>query len=62
MQHWRERLKDDSLLGVLQSKALGVVAVLTIHRLDGHVVLERVVESLEVLDVELDVCGCAQRQ
>lgn len=55
MQHWRERLEDDTLLGVLESKALGVVSVLSIHRLDRHVVLERVVESLEVLDVELDV-------
>jgi hypothetical protein len=56
VQHGRERLEDDSLPRVLKSVALGVVLVLSVHRLDGDVVLKRVVEVFHALNVELDVC------
>jgi len=56
VQHWWERLEDDSLPRVLKSVALRLVLVLSVHRLDRDVILERVVEILHSLDVELDVC------
>jgi hypothetical protein len=52
----RERLEDDTLLGVLQTQTLSLVLVLPIERLDRDVVSERVVQILHALDVELDVC------
>lgn len=55
VQHGRERLEDDSLPRVLESVALGVVLVLSVHCLDRDVVLKRVVKVLHSLDVELDV-------
>jgi hypothetical protein len=56
MENGRERLEDDALLRILQPETLGVVAVLAIESFDLDVVLERLLEVLEVLDVELNVC------
>lgn len=61
MQYWWERLEDDTFLGVLQPVTLGVVLVLAIHHLDRHVLLERLLEVVEALDVELNVCEKSSR-
>lgn len=55
MEHGRERLKDNALLGVLEAEALGAVLVLALERLDLDVVPERLLKALEALDVQLDV-------
>lgn len=60
MQHGRERLEDDTLLGVLQSVLLGTVLVLALHHLDRNVILERLLDVVEALDIELDVCEAAE--
>lgn len=56
VQDGRELFEDDTLLGVLQSIAFGVVPVLAVKRLDLDIISERLLEVPQVLDVQLDVC------
>lgn len=55
MQHGWERLEYDSLLGVLQSESFSGVSILSIHRLDLDIILERILQSSQPLDIELNI-------
>ena len=55
VEHGRKRVEYDALLRLLQTELARVVLVLAIERLHRDVVLERVVDGLLVLDVELYV-------
>ena len=54
--------KEQAAGPYLQTKALGHVLVLAVHGLHLDVVLERILQRLQSLDVELDVCRAAQGQ
>ena len=56
MQNGRQRLKYNTLFGILQTKFFCHVLIITIQRLNGDVFLERVVNSLATLDIQLDIC------
>ena len=56
MEYWGEGLEDDTLLRVLESIAFGHVLVITVESLNSHVILERLVEVLHALHVQLNVC------
>ena len=62
VEYWRELLKHDSLLSVLQPKGPCVVLVVTVQRLRLDVVGEAFFDGLLPLDVKLDVveglCPC----
>lgn len=55
VKHRRERLEDDALLGVLQTIALRLVLVLAVKCFHSYVVLERLIQVLHTLDIELNV-------
>jgi hypothetical protein len=57
VQHRGEGPEDYALPGVLQTVALGLVFVLPIEGLDLDVVLERIVEVLHALHIQLKVCS-----
>ena len=56
MQDGREGLEDDALFGVLKAVALGLILVLAVEGLDLDIILERIVEVLNPLDVQLQIC------
>lgn len=56
VKYWRERLEDDTLLGVLKSVSLRLIFVLAVEGFHRYIILERLVQVLHTLDVQLDVC------
>ena len=60
VEYRRERLEDDTLLGILQSISLRHVLVLTVQRLDGNIVFERLIQVLHALDIKLDIYSASR--
>lgn len=57
VEYRRKRLEADSLFGVLQTETLRVVFVLAFKCLDLDIILERLFQIPEILDVQLDICS-----
>lgn len=55
VKHGREGLEHETLLGVLKAITLSMVLVLALHHFNGDKVLERLVEILHPLDIQLDI-------
>ncbi len=55
MEHRREAVEDDTLLGVLQAETLGGIFVLAFHHFDADVVREGLGKIPESFDVELNI-------
>lgn len=55
VKHGRKRLEHETLLGILKAITLGMILVLALHHLNGDKVLERLVEILHPLDIQLDI-------
>lgn len=62
MKHRRKGLEHETLLGVLKTITFGVVFVLAFHHFDSNKVLERFVEILHPLDVQLYICETGERE
>ena len=60
VQDWRERLKDDAFLGILQTITLSHVLVVAIQGLNSYVIFERLIKVLHSLDIQLNICGQSQ--
>lgn len=55
MEDGREGFENDSLPRILQSISFGGVSILSFQRFDLNIVLERIFQSSESLDIELNV-------